>query len=96
MGILNKTRRAESSLGAERNTAELQSKASTLAGQTDSPDSSPQGRKSYTQTKSPALSRRASHIPAVPSPLNPASSQSSIGDSDEVLALEMCHQRLEQ
>ncbi len=77
--------RGETSFGAKRNSAELRSKQSTTTGLCKSLDSLLQEGQSSAQAQSStiALSRRASYVPAVPSPLNPTSSHSSTGDSNK-------------
>lgn len=86
--------RAPSSLEAERNSAELRSRASIPIIRRTSSQSMQQrssSSSSNADSRSPALNRRPSYIPAVPSPLNPFSSQSSepsISSSDEGAVVE--------
>ena len=89
-GHIEQAGRAESSLEAERNTAELRSKGSSPTESRDSSGSTLQRGTSSTpeQLPTPVLSRRASYVPAVPSPLNSSSSHSSISDSDEKTNIE--------
>lgn len=90
-GDIEQAGRAESSLSAERNSAQLRSKASSLLARHDSSGSTPQRRSStssQTQPLAPVLSRRALYVPAVLSPLNPSSSQSSDSSNDEKIDIE--------
>jgi len=89
-GGMEQAGRAESSLSAERNSAELRSTSSPVAWR-DSLDSTLQrssSSTSQTQSPAPALNRRTSYVPAVPSPLNPSSPQSSDSSSDEIANIE--------
>jgi beta-glucanase (GH16 family) len=89
IGDMEQAGRSASTLGAERNSAELRSKAATpvplsrdssgSTPQTSSSSASQLGRKTSTSS----LNRRYSHVPVVSSPLNPSSSTSSVGSGED-------------
>jgi hypothetical protein len=91
----NQAGRSSSSLEAERNSADLQSLSanskSIIRISTESLQQSSSANASTTATHAPASNRRTSYVPAIPSPLNPASptsSAASISSQDEIVAAE--------